>query len=159
MQRSGSGSVWSLIALAATLTATLATTPTATLAATPTATLTATPTATLAATPTATLAATSTHTPHCHPQSYPHCHPHCHPHPCSCGVVERRSRYQLSKAQERLHLVEGFLAVSGRVREVAEILATADSDSDASGRFVSQLGLSEAQARAVMDMPLRRLTK
>jgi DNA gyrase subunit A len=74
-------------------------------------------------------------------------------------VVTRRTRYDLRKAEERDHIVQGLLIALDHLDEVIKIIrAAADADA-ARKKLMSTFKLSEIQANHILDMPLRRLTK
>ena len=70
-------------------------------------------------------------------------------------VVIRRTRYDLKKAQERAHLLEGLLIAQDNIDEVIHIIRS--SYDDAKERLMERFGLSEIQAQAILDMQLKRL--
>ncbi|HEX7022417.1 MAG TPA: DNA gyrase subunit A [Trueperaceae bacterium] len=73
-------------------------------------------------------------------------------------VVRRRTTFELRKAQERAHILEGYLIALDHLDEViALIRASADGPTARAG-LMQEFGLSEAQAQAVLDMRLQRLT-
>jgi DNA gyrase subunit A len=73
-------------------------------------------------------------------------------------VVTRRSKYELRKALERAHVLEGYVIALDNLDEViALIRASADPDEARSG-LMEQFGLSEIQAQAILDLRLQRLT-
>ena len=73
-------------------------------------------------------------------------------------VIERRSRHELAKREERLHIVEGLLKALDDIDTVVEIIRGSDDPETAHANLCQSLGLSEEQAKAILDMPLRRLT-
>ena len=73
-------------------------------------------------------------------------------------VVIRRTRYELRKAEERAHILEGLIIASDNIDEVIEIIKNADSPDDAREKLAIRFGLSEIQTRAIVDMRLRHLT-
>jgi DNA gyrase subunit A len=73
-------------------------------------------------------------------------------------VVIRRTRYELRKAEERAHILEGLIIASDNIDEVIEIIKTSASPDDARERLSVRFGLSEIQTRAIVDMRLRQLT-
>jgi DNA gyrase subunit A len=73
-------------------------------------------------------------------------------------VVVRRTRYELRKAEERAHILEGLIIASDNIDEVIEIIKTSDSPDHARERLTDRFGLSEIQTRAIVDMRLRQLT-
>jgi DNA gyrase subunit A len=72
-------------------------------------------------------------------------------------VLTRRTEYQLSKARERAHILEGLRIALQFLDEVIRTIRASDSAEAARGALVSQFGLSEVQAQAILDMQLRRL--
>ncbi len=73
-------------------------------------------------------------------------------------VVTRRTRYQLRKAEERAHILEGYLKALKNIEEVIQIIRKADSTEEARQGLISKFGLDELQANAILEMQLRRLT-
>jgi DNA gyrase subunit A len=73
-------------------------------------------------------------------------------------VVVRRTQYELRKAEERAHILEGLIIASDNIDEVIEIIKTSDSPDHARERLADRFGLSEMQTRAIVDMRLRQLT-
>ena len=70
-------------------------------------------------------------------------------------VILRRTRYDLKKAQERAHLLEGLLIAQDNIDEVIRIIRT--SYDEAKERLMERFGLSDVQAQAILDMQLKRL--
>ncbi|MCI6730249.1 MAG: DNA gyrase subunit A [Clostridiales bacterium] len=70
-------------------------------------------------------------------------------------VILRRTRYDLKKAQERAHLLEGLLIAQENIDEVIKIIRT--SYDNAKENLMARFGLSEVQAQAILDMQLKRL--
>ena len=70
-------------------------------------------------------------------------------------VITRRTRYDLKKAEERLHLLEGLRIAVDNIDEVIQIIRT--SYDDAKERLMQRFNLSEVQAQAILDMQLKRL--
>ncbi|MCX8059859.1 MAG: DNA gyrase subunit A, partial [Aquificaceae bacterium] len=73
-------------------------------------------------------------------------------------VILRRSKFFLSRAKERLHLVEGLLRALEHLEEVIESIKSSKDVQEARERLMSRFGLTQAQANAVLDMRLQRLT-
>jgi DNA gyrase subunit A len=73
-------------------------------------------------------------------------------------VVIRRTTFDLRKAEERAHILEGLIIASDNIDEVIEIIKTSDSPDHARERLSERFGLSEIQTRAIVDMRLRHLT-
>ena len=70
-------------------------------------------------------------------------------------VITRRTRYDLRKAQERAHLLEGLLIAQDNIDEVIRIIR--ESYDDARENLMNRFGLSDVQAQAILDMQLKRL--
>ncbi len=73
-------------------------------------------------------------------------------------VVRRRTQYRLAQAQAREHVVAGLLKALGNVESVIKIIRAADNANTARENLQSELGFSEAQANAILEMRLQRLT-
>jgi DNA gyrase subunit A len=73
-------------------------------------------------------------------------------------VVIRRTKYELRKAEERAHILEGLIIASDNIDEVIEIIKASASPDDAREKLAKRFGLSEIQTRAIVDMRLRQLT-
>ena len=73
-------------------------------------------------------------------------------------VVTRRTRYDLSKAQERAHILEGLLIALYHIDRVIEIIRGSASVAAAKASLIEEFGLSDAQSQAIVDMRLRALT-
>ena len=73
-------------------------------------------------------------------------------------VVVRRSRYDLQKAEERLHIVNGLLIAQDNIDEVVHIIRSSKTGKEARTRLQERFGLSELQTAAIMEMRLRQLT-
>jgi DNA gyrase subunit A len=74
-------------------------------------------------------------------------------------VVTRRARFQLRKAEERDHIVQGLLIALDHIDEVIKIIRAARDGEDARTKLMKRFKLSEIQANHILDMPLRRLTR
>ncbi|MBD8021615.1 DNA gyrase/topoisomerase IV subunit A [Brevibacterium gallinarum] len=74
-------------------------------------------------------------------------------------VTRRRTVFQLGKAKDRLHLVEGLLTAILDIDEVIELIRSSDDAQIARTRLMSVFDLSEVQATYILDLQLRRLTK
>jgi DNA gyrase subunit A len=74
-------------------------------------------------------------------------------------VVTRRSRFELRKAEERDHIVQGLLIALENIDEVIRIIRGAADADDARAKLRGAYKLSEIQANYILDMPLRRLTR
>lgn len=73
-------------------------------------------------------------------------------------VVERRTAYDLRKAEERAHIVEGLLTALDNLDEVIRIIRSSQDQAEAKERLSTRFLLSDIQAQAILDMQLRRLT-
>ncbi len=73
-------------------------------------------------------------------------------------VVTRRTQYDLDRAKERLHILEGLIIALDNIDEVVEIIKKSPSSPTAKERLCERFGLSEKQAQAILDMRLARLT-
>lgn len=73
-------------------------------------------------------------------------------------VVIRRTRYELKKAEERAHILEGLIIASDNIDEVIAIIKASKNPQDAITRLMERFSLSEIQARAIVEMRLRQLT-
>ena len=73
-------------------------------------------------------------------------------------VVTRRTKYDLNKAEERAHILEGLLIALDNIDEVIKIVRGSRTAQDAKNELMSRFGLSDAQAQAIVDMRLRALT-
>ena len=73
-------------------------------------------------------------------------------------VVTRRTKFDLKKAEDRAHILEGYRIALDHIDEIIQIIRAAESDQDAKEKLMSRFGLSERQAVAILDMQLRRLT-
>jgi DNA gyrase subunit A len=73
------------------------------------------------------------------------------------NVVIRRTRYELRKAEERAHILEGLLVALDHLDEVINLIRNAESADAARGQLMERYSLSEIQATAILDMQLRRL--
>ncbi len=73
-------------------------------------------------------------------------------------VVTRRTQYDLERAQERLHILEGLLIALDHIDEVVDIIRKSPTTSVAKERLCARFGFSDKQAQAILDMRLARLT-
>ena len=73
-------------------------------------------------------------------------------------VVTRRTRYDLNKAEERAHILEGLLIALDHIDEVIRIIRGSDNVQSAKLQLIERFGLSDGQAQAIVDMRLRALT-
>ena len=73
-------------------------------------------------------------------------------------VIIRRSRFDLQKAEERLHIVQGLLIAQDNIDEVVHIIRSSKTGEEARTRLQERFGLSELQTAAILEMRLRQLT-
>lgn len=73
-------------------------------------------------------------------------------------VVVRRTQYELRKAEERAHILEGLIIASDNIDEVIAIIRGSKDGEEARGKLMERFSLSEIQARAIVEMRLRQLT-
>ena len=73
-------------------------------------------------------------------------------------VVIRRTRFDLRKAKERAHILEGLIIASDHIDEVIRIIRAAKTPNEAIANLISRFELSDVQARAIVEMRLRQLT-
>ena len=73
-------------------------------------------------------------------------------------VVTRRTRYDLNKAEERAHILEGLLKALDHIDEVIRIIRGSANVGEAKTQLMARFGLSDVQAQAIVDMRLRALT-
>lgn len=73
-------------------------------------------------------------------------------------VIVRRTRYELSKAEERAHILEGLIIALDNIDEVIKIIRSSQTDAEASTRLTERFGLTKKQTDAILEMKLRRLT-
>ena len=73
-------------------------------------------------------------------------------------VVTRRTKYDLNKAQERAHILEGLLKALENIDEVIRIIRASKNTQEAKEGLITAFGLTEVQAQAIVDMRLRALT-
>ena len=73
-------------------------------------------------------------------------------------VVTRKTKYELNKAQERAHILEGLLIALDNIDEVISIIRGSESVNVAKQKLIERFGLSDAQSQAIVDMRLRTLT-
>lgn len=73
-------------------------------------------------------------------------------------VVTRRTQFDLDKARERLHILEGLMIALDNIDEVIAIIKASATGAEAKERLIARFGFSERQAQAILDMRLQRLT-
>lgn len=73
-------------------------------------------------------------------------------------VIVRRTKYDLGKALDKVHILEGYKIAQDNIDEVVRIIKSAKSDDEAKEKLISTFGLDNIQAEAILDLKLRRLT-
>ena len=73
-------------------------------------------------------------------------------------IVTRRSEFELKEARARAHILEGYIIALDNIDEVVATIRKAKDEPDAKEKLMRKFGLSEIQAKAILDMQLRRLT-
>ncbi|MCI7813263.1 MAG: DNA gyrase subunit A [Robinsoniella sp.] len=73
-------------------------------------------------------------------------------------VITRRTKYELNKAQERAHILEGLLKALDHIDEVIDLIRGSQNIQEAKAGLIERFALSDAQAQAIVDMRLRALT-
>ena len=73
-------------------------------------------------------------------------------------VIQRRTRYELRKAEERAHILEGLVIALDNIDEVISIIRSSRDDAEARAKLIERFGLSEVQSNHILEMRLRRLT-
>ena len=73
-------------------------------------------------------------------------------------VIERRTRFELNKAEERAHILDGYIIALDNIDEVIHIIRSSQTDKEAGARLTERFGLSKKQTDAILEMRLRRLT-
>jgi DNA gyrase subunit A len=74
-------------------------------------------------------------------------------------VVRRRTRFELRKAEERDHIIQGLLIALANIDEVIKLIRASSDTEEARTKLMKRFKLSEIQANYILDMPLRRLTR
>ena len=73
-------------------------------------------------------------------------------------VVVRRTKYELKKAEERAHILEGLIIASDHIDEVIALIRSSSNAEEAREKLIAQFKLTEIQAKAIVEMRLRQLT-
>ncbi len=73
-------------------------------------------------------------------------------------VIIRRTRFELEKAEKRVHILEGYKIALDNIDEVIKIIKEAESDSNAKEKLIKRFGFTEIQADSILELKLRRLT-
>ncbi|MDY3830745.1 MAG: DNA gyrase subunit A [Erysipelotrichaceae bacterium] len=73
-------------------------------------------------------------------------------------IIERRTRFDLQKALDRAHILEGLIIAIDNIDEIIEIIKSSANDPEALSRLMNRFNLSEIQAQSILDMQMKRLT-
>ena len=73
-------------------------------------------------------------------------------------VIVRRTRYELQKAEERAHILQGYIVALDNIDEVISIIRSSQTDKEVAERLTERFGLTKKQTDAILEMRLRRLT-
>jgi DNA gyrase subunit A len=73
-------------------------------------------------------------------------------------VITRRTKFDLNKAEERAHIVQGLIIAQDNIDEVIQIIRSSQTTAEAKSRLMERFSLSDAQAQAIVDMRLKALT-
>ena len=73
-------------------------------------------------------------------------------------VIVRRTKYELKKAEERAHILEGLIIASDNIDEVIKLIRASKSPDEARDKLIERFNLSDIQSRAIVEMRLRQLT-
>jgi len=73
-------------------------------------------------------------------------------------IIIRRTMFELARARERLHILEGLIIALDHIDEVIAVIKASENAKTASAELMAQFGLSEEQTKAILDMRLQRLT-
>ena len=73
-------------------------------------------------------------------------------------VIERRTKFELKKAEERAHILEGLVVAVNNIDEVIKVIKTSEDRATAQKNLIERFGLTERQANAILEMKLSRLT-
>ena len=74
------------------------------------------------------------------------------------SVIIRRTKFDLNKAEKRVHILEGYKIALDNIDEVIKIIKEAESDTEAKEKLISRFSLTEIQTDAILELKLRRLT-
>ena len=73
-------------------------------------------------------------------------------------IIIRRTRFDLNKAEKRVHILEGYKIALDNIDDFIKIIKEAESDTEAKTKLIEKYNLSEIQAEAILELKLRRLT-
>ncbi len=74
------------------------------------------------------------------------------------NIIRRRTQYDLAKAEARIHILEAILTVADAIDETVHIIRSSKTYEEAQSRLIERFSFDEVQCKAILDMPLRRLT-
>lgn len=75
------------------------------------------------------------------------------------NVISRKTKYELNKTQDKLHVLEGFSKILANIDDVISIIRSSETTQEAAQLLMEKYQLSDTQVKSILDMPLRRLTK
>lgn len=73
-------------------------------------------------------------------------------------IIVRRTKYDLDKAESRAHILEGYKIALSNIDRIIEVIKASNDENDAVNNLIEEFSLSEKQAKAIVDMRLKRLT-
>ena len=73
-------------------------------------------------------------------------------------IVTRRAKYELKKAEERAHILEGMIIASDNIDEVISLIKSSNNAEEAKSKLIEKFNLTDVQAKAIVEMRLRQLT-
>jgi DNA gyrase subunit A len=73
-------------------------------------------------------------------------------------IITRRTKFDLKKASNRIHILDAIITVADAIDETVRIIRNASTDEEAAAKLTERFGFDDAQNKAILDMPLRRLT-
>lgn len=74
-------------------------------------------------------------------------------------IITKRTKFNLQKAENRIHILEGFLKITDNIDRCIHIIRSSETDEEVIGKLYEEFGLDEIQSRSVLDMQLKRLKK
>lgn len=74
------------------------------------------------------------------------------------NIIRRRTQFDLNKAEARIHILEAILTVADAIDETVHIIRSSKTYEEAQNRLIERFSFDEVQCKAILDMPLRRLT-
>ena len=73
-------------------------------------------------------------------------------------IIIRRTKFDLNKAEARVHILEGLKIALDNIDEIIKLIKESKGDEEAQTKLIERFGLTEIQAKAILEMKLRRLT-